>query len=140
MTSATTRTARTVAGLFAVTALLLTGCSGGQSTAEACAQLNSELEDASTELTSSISNMASDPEGAIAALETFQASFSETVDGITNEEIKDLGENTEDALADYIEATSDAVDDPENADSEALTDAIENFQTQTSAFNEACGS
>ena len=136
----TTRAARAAAGIFAVSALMLTGCSGGQSKAEACEQLNSELTDASTELTSSISNMATDPEGAIDALETFQGTFSETVDGITNEEIKELGENTEDALADYIEVTSDAVDDPDNADSEALTEAIENFQTQTTAFNDACGS
>lgn len=138
--STTTRAARAVAGLFAVSALLLTGCSGGQSKEEACTQLNSELEDASTELTESISNIASDPEGAVDALETFQDQFSETVDGITNDEVKDLGENVEEALGDYIDVTADAVEDPENADSAALTDAIEEFQTQSQAFSDACGS
>ncbi|RUQ98960.1 hypothetical protein [Labedella endophytica] len=136
----TTRSIRAVAGVFAVSALLLTGCTGGQSKEEACTQLNTELEDAQTELQDSISNIASDPDGAIDALETFQGSFSDSVDDISNDEIKDLGENVEEALDDYIEVTSDAVDDPENADSAALTDAIEEFQTQTEAFSEACGS
>ena len=136
----TTTTTTRAAGIFAVSALLLTGCTGGQSKEEACTQLNSELQDASAELTDSVSNMATDPEGAVEALETFQDSFSETVDGISNAEIKELGENTEAALGDYIEATSDSVEDPANADSEALTDAVENFQEQTNAFNEACGS
>lgn len=140
MTRTTTHAARTVAGILAVSALLLTGCAGGQSKAEACKQLNSELADASTELTSSISNMASDPDGTVAALETFQGKFEKTVDGLTNEEIKDLGEDLEESLGDYIEVTSDAVKDPENADSAALTDAIEDFQTQTTAFTKACNS
>lgn len=140
MTRTTTHAARTVAGILAVSALLLTGCAGGQSKAEACKQLNSELTDASTELTSSISNMASDPDGAVAALETFQGKFEKTVDGITNEEIKDLGEDLEESLGDYIEATSDAVKDPENADSAALTGAIEDFQTKSTAFTKACNS
>ena len=138
--STTTRAARAVVGVFAVSAFLLTGCTGGQSKEEACTQLNSELEVASTELTDSIANIATDPDGAVDALETFEGTFSDTVDDISNDEVKELGENVEEALGDYIDVTADAVEDPDNADSTALTDAIEKFQTETSAFNEACNS
>jgi outer membrane murein-binding lipoprotein Lpp len=140
MTTLLRRSAGSLAGIVAVSALLLTGCTASQSTTEACTQLNAELESAGEELQSSITSMSTDPQGAIDALETFQGSLSETVDGITNEEIKTLGEDTEAALGDYIDAITAATADPQNADSEALTSAIEGFQAQAQKFSETCSS
>jgi outer membrane murein-binding lipoprotein Lpp len=135
-----TRTARAVVGLLAVGGLLLTGCTAGQSKEDACTQLNADIKSASDELTSSISTLATDPEGAIAALEDFRDSFGDTVDEISNEEIKDLAENTEDALENYVDEVSAAAADPENADSEAVMGSVTEFQEQTQAISDACGS
>ncbi|RWZ49919.1 hypothetical protein ELQ90_11255 [Labedella phragmitis] len=135
-----TRAARALVGLLAVGGLLLTGCTASQSKEEACTQLNADIKSASEELTSSISTLATDPEGAISALESFRDSFGDTVDEISNEEIKDLAENTEDALENYVDEVSAAAEDPENADSEAVMGSVTEFQEQTQAISDACGS
>lgn len=140
MPTTTATIARAAAGFLAAGVLLLTGCTAGQSTEEACSAVNAELEDAQGELTSSISSLATDPDGAIEALETFHGRFAETVDGLDNAEIKKLGQDTEQALSDYITAVSDAAADPENADSETVTGAITDFQQQAQKFQDACTS
>ncbi len=134
------RAVRAVAGLAAVSALLLTGCAGGQSKEDACSQLQSEIQSASDELQSSISTLATDPEGAVEALEGFRDTFGETVDDIDNEEIKDLAEDTEDSLSTYVDEVSAAASDPENADSEAVMSSVTDFQEKAAAIQEACGS
>lgn len=134
-----TRARRAVVGLFAVGALLLTGCTAGQSKEEACTQLNEELTAASEELNASISTLATDPEGAVEALESFRDTFGETVDGISNEEIKDLAEDTEDSLGTYVDEVSAAAGDPENADSESVMASVTDFQEKAAAIQEACG-
>jgi outer membrane murein-binding lipoprotein Lpp len=134
-----TRARRAVVGFVAVGALLLTGCTAGQSKEEACTQLNEELTAASEELNSSISTLATDPEGAVEALESFRDTFGETVDGISNEEIKDLAEDTEDSLGTYVDEVSAAAGDPENADSESVMASVTDFQEKAAAIQEACG-
>lgn len=134
-----TRARRAVVGFVAVGALLLTGCTAGQSKEEACTQLNEEIKSASAELNSSISTLATDPEGAVEALESFRDTFGETVDGISNEEIKDLAEDTEDSLGTYVDEVSAAAGDPENADSESVMASVTDFQEKAAAIQEACG-
>ncbi|RWZ64416.1 hypothetical protein ELQ92_06515 [Labedella populi] len=133
------RARRAVVGLVAAGALLLTGCTAGQSKDEACTQLNEELTAASEELNSSISTLATDPEGAVEALESFRDTFGETVDGISNEEIKALAEDTEDSLGTYVDEVSAAAGDPANADSESVMASVTDFQEKAAAIQEACG-
>jgi gas vesicle protein len=125
-------------GAIAVTGLLLTGCAGGQSKADACKILETGLTDVQNDLTSSLSDAATDPKGASEALQTVSDQFSENVGKIENKEIKDAADKADDALSTLVSEFKTYSDDPTNADVSALTDASSGVQESFTDLSKVC--
>jgi gas vesicle protein len=134
-----TRTKTTsLIGAIAVTGLLLTGCAGGQSKADACKILETGLTDVQEDLTSSLSNAATDPEGASKALETVSGQFSDNVAKISNKEVKDAADDADEALGTLVSEFKTYSADPTNADVSALTDASSEVQETFTDLSKVC--
>jgi hypothetical protein len=127
-----------VIGILAVAGLLLTGCAGGQSQAEACTIVQSTLEKAQTELTESVSSFGDDPVAGSEAVTKLANSFSDANDKITNGDVKPESTKATEALDTFAAEMETAAADPNNADQTALTDAIGNVQTTFTDLQEVC--
>ena len=125
-------------GALAITGLLLTGCAGGQSKADACKVLESGLTDLQSELTSSLSDAATDPEGASEALQTVSDKFSENVSKVSNDEVKDVADDADEALSTLVSEFKTYAADPTSADTTALTDASTDVQETFTELSTVC--
>ena len=125
-------------GALAITGLLLTGCAGGQSKADACKVLESGLTDLQSELTSSLSDAATDPEGASEALQTVSDKFSDNVSKVSNDEVKDVADDADEALSTLVSEFKTYAADPTSADTTALTDASTDVQETFTELSTVC--
>ena len=127
-----------VLGIVTVAGLLLTGCAGGQSTAEACSIVQTTMEKAQEDLGESVTSFGSDPAAGADAVDELAASFSGANDKITNPEVKKTTNAAEKALDAFAVEMRTAADDPDNVDSDALTTALEGIQTTFADVQSAC--
>jgi hypothetical protein len=125
-------------GALAITGLLLTGCAGGQSKADACKVLESGLTDLQGELTSSLSNAATDPEGASEALQTVSDKFSGNVEKVANDDVKDVADDADEALSTLVSEFKTYAADPTSADTTALTNASTDVQETFTELSKVC--
>jgi hypothetical protein len=125
-------------GALAITGLLLTGCAGGQSKADACKVLESGLTDLQGELTSSLSNAATDPEGASEALQTVSDKFSGNVEKVSNDDVKDVADDADEALSTLVSEFKTYAADPTSADTTALTNASTDVQETFTELSKVC--
>jgi hypothetical protein len=134
-----TRLARaSVLGIVTVAGLLLTGCAGGQSTVEACAVVQTTMEQAQEDLSESVASFGSDPAAGADAVDDLTASFAGANDKISNPDVKKSTNAAEKALDAFAVEMRAAADDPDNVDSDALTDALEGIQTTFADVQTAC--
>jgi uncharacterized protein YukE len=135
----TNRTARASAiGLLAIAGLLLTGCAGGQSKADACTIVQNTLEKAQTELTDSVSSFGDDPVAGSEAVTKLAGSFSDANDKITNGDVKPKSTDATKALDTFAAEMETAATDPASADQTALSDAIADVQSTFTDLQEVC--
>ncbi|MFZ4894737.1 hypothetical protein ACL9RL_09830 [Plantibacter sp. Mn2098] len=132
-------------GGFAIVGLLLTGCTGGgaaggQSKADACKLINTELTDTTAKLSSAVSGIATDPAAATKSLQDFGTSFAATMDKITNDDIKKPALATKESLTKVVDLLVAAAADPTKADQGALGDSITAFQTDATDLQKTCNS
>lgn len=127
-----------VIGSLAVAGLLLSGCVGGQSKADACTVLIDGLDTLQTELSANVSGLQDDPEAAAEAIGKTADKFSENVDKISNDEVKKSADKADGALGDLSAAFGDYAEDPENADTTALQDSASAVQDSFMALQKAC--
>ncbi|KJC63654.1 hypothetical protein SAMN06295879_0399 [Agreia bicolorata] len=125
-------------GALAITGLLLTGCAGGQSKADACKVLESGLTDLQSELTSSLSDAATDPEGASKALQTVSDKFSENVSKVSNDDVKKVADDADKALSTLVSEFKTYAADPASADTTALTGASSDVQNTFTELSKVC--
>ncbi|MCP2030100.1 outer membrane murein-binding lipoprotein Lpp [Okibacterium sp. HSC-33S16] len=125
-------------GILAVAGLLLTGCAGGQSKAEACTIVQDTLEQAQTELTESVSSFGDDPVAGAEAVTTLADSFSDANDKISNSDVKPKSSDATKALDTFAAEMETAAADPEAADQTALSDAIADVQSTFTDLQEVC--
>jgi hypothetical protein len=125
-------------GALAITGLLLTGCAGGQSQADACKVLESGLTDLQGELTSSLSNAQTDPEGASEALQTVSDKFSDNVAKVENDDVKDVADDADEALSTLVSEFDIYAADPTSVDTAALTDASADVQETFTELSKVC--
>lgn len=125
-------------GILAVAGLLLTGCTGGQSQAEACTIVQTTLEKAQTELTESVSSFGDDPVAGAEAVNKLATSFSDANDKITNGDVKPESTKATEALNGFADEMETAAADPASADQTALSDAIGEVQTTFSDLQAVC--
>jgi hypothetical protein len=125
-------------GALAITGLLLTGCAGGQSKADACKVLESGLTDLQGELTSSLSNAATDPEGASEALQTVSDKFSGNVEKVSNDDVKDVADDADEALSTLVSEFKTYAADPTSPDTTALTNASTDVQETFTELSKVC--
>jgi hypothetical protein len=125
-------------GIVTVAGLLLTGCAGGQSTAEACAIVQTTMEKAQEDLSESVASFGSDPAAGADAVDELAASFSGANDKISNAEVKKTTDAAEKALDTFAGEMRTAADDPANVDSQALTEALEGIQSTFADVQTAC--
>lgn len=125
-------------GLLAVAGLLLTGCSGGQSQAEACTIVQDTLETAQNELTDSVSSFGDDPVAGSEAVTKLANRFSEANEKITNSDVKPESTKATEALDAFAAEMETAATDPASADQTALGDAITDVQTTFGDLQEVC--
>jgi hypothetical protein len=134
-----TRIARASAlGIVTVAGLLLTGCAGGQSTAEACSIVQTTMEKAQEDLSESVASFGSDPAAGADAVDELAASFSGANAKISNAEVKKSTDAAEKALETFAGEMRTAADDPANVDPTALTEALEGIQTTFADVQTAC--
>jgi hypothetical protein len=127
-----------VIGALAITGLLLTGCAGGQSKADACKVLESGLSELQGDLTSSLSDASTDPEGASKALQTVSDKFSGNVAKVSNDEVKDVADDADEALSTLVSEFKTYAADPTSADTTALTDASTDVQDTFTELSTTC--
>ncbi|MGG7464511.1 MULTISPECIES: hypothetical protein [unclassified Plantibacter] len=128
-------------GGFAIVGLLLTGCAGGgQSKADACKLISTELTDSAAQLSAAFSGIATDPDKATTDLKKIDTNFGETMDKVSNEDIKKPAQATKESLSKVISLLVAAAADPAKADQTALGDGITAFQTDATDLQTACNS
>jgi uncharacterized phage infection (PIP) family protein YhgE len=125
------------AGAAAI-ALALTGCSGGQSTTEACSDLQSSVESVASDLSASMGSLASDPDQAIEELEGVSDAFSDGADDVSNAEVKEAADKADESLKNLVSELKDYVESDGEADTEDLTEASSAVQDDFSAIGEVC--
>ena len=129
-----------VIGSLAVAGLLLTGCAGGQSKADACTVLIEGLDTLQTELSENVSELQADPEAAAEAIGKTADKFSENVGRISNDDVKKTADKADGALGDLSDAFGDYAEDPENADTSALQDSATAVQDSFMDLQKTCSS
>ena len=133
------RTAKASAiGILAVAGLLLTGCSGGQSQAEACTIVQDTLEKAQTELSESVSSFGDDPVAGSEAVNKLAKSFSDANGEISNGDVKPESTKATEALDAFAAEMETASADPSSADPTALSDAVANVQSTFADLQKVC--
>ena len=127
-----------VIGALAVAGLLLTGCAGGQSKADACNALIDGLDTLQTELSENVSDLQDNPDAAAEAIDKTADKFSDNVGKISNDEVKKPADKADGALSDLSDAFGDYAEDPENADTAGLQDSASALQDSFLALQKNC--
>ena len=125
-------------GALAISGLLLTGCAGGQSKADACKVLEKGLTNVQDDLSSSLSNASTDPEGASKSLQAVADTFSDNVSKVTNDEVTPAAEDADGALTALVDEFAKYASDPTGADVDALTAASTDVQTTFTELGKVC--
>ncbi len=136
---------KTTAGLLLAagfTVAALTGCSGGQSVAEACSTAQSELSDVQTQLSSVQSDAASGSFSKVAeSIGALEDRLDETADKLSNDEVKAAVEDLSDKIGEFGE-TFEGIDDGDTAAladrTEKMTDAATAVQDSGKKLDELC--
>ena len=136
---AITRTASSVIAGAAVTLLLLTGCSAGQSKADACLILKDALTEISTVLTDNQAGLAGDDaEAAAATIADGAEDFAAETKKVTNEDVKPAATEVATAVTAMSDAFTDFAADPENADPEAINSVGKDAGDKIAAIGNVC--
>ncbi|MBG6239099.1 outer membrane murein-binding lipoprotein Lpp [Mycetocola sp. CAN_C7] len=128
-----------VLGVVAVGGLLLTGCAGGQSTADACSIVQTTMVQAQEDLSASVAEFGNDPEAGATAVDDLATAFSDANGKISNTEVKTTTDKAEKALDAFAAEMEKAAADQANVDSDALTDALGDIETTFTDVQEVCG-
>lgn len=136
---AITRTAGTIFAGAAVSLLLLTGCSAGQTKAEACLIMQDALSDISTVLTDNQAELAGgEAETAAATIADGADDFVDTTATVTNSDVKPAADDVAAAITALSDRFTEFAADPENADADAISDAGTEASDKISAIAEVC--
>ncbi|MGV8885941.1 MAG: hypothetical protein ACOH1T_10210 [Microbacteriaceae bacterium] len=136
---AITRTASSVIAGAAVTLLLLTGCSAGQSKAEACVIMKNALTDISTVLTDNQADLAGEnSEKAAATISDGAKDFTTATKKVTNDEVKPAAKDVATAITALSDAFTDLAADPANGDPKAIQDAGKAASDKITAVGAVC--
>jgi len=130
-----------IASLTLASALLavsLTGCTGGQSKLEACANLITSLGDVTASLNESANTFAEDPQGASTLVANAAEKFQATVDKVTNEEVKDAAAEASARITELSDQYVTIAQDPTSADADELTAAGDRTRTAMEKLQAAC--
>jgi hypothetical protein len=134
-----TRTAATVIAGAAVSLLLLTGCSAGQTKAEACLVLQKALTEVSTVLTDNQAGLAGeDPTGAAATISDGAEDFAAETKKVTNEDVKPAATEVATAITAMSDTFTEFAADPANADPEVISAAGQDAGDKIAAIGEVC--
>jgi hypothetical protein len=125
------------------TLVALAGCSGlpldgGQSTADACRQLEPGLKDVETGIGASLTNLTSDPSAAASQIHDVAAAFATEADSIANTEVHDAAVAAADSIIAFSVLFDDYAADPENADTTPVSDSATDVQDHMTKLAEAC--
>jgi len=111
---------------------------GGQSTADACAIVQTALQDVSNGLNQDISALATDPAAAAAALDAVESGFAQAIAGVTNPEVRAPVDEAGAALTALSDQVTSVTQDPQSADPAAVQQAATDVQTRFAALAEVC--
>jgi hypothetical protein len=137
------RTAPIAIALTIAASTVLGGCSlipglGGQSTVEACLQLETGLKDVSSGISDSMSDLVSDPSAAASKIHDVAATFESEAAKISNTEVHDAAVSAAGSISAFSGLIDDYAADPANADTTAISDSATEVQTQMSALGDVC--
>ena len=155
-----TATRPIAAASLALFALLLTGCAGGTSNADAAAEAKPEakaevaadqspeeacdlMKDSLAELVDlssgeNVASLTSDPAAAVAALKGAEASMREAAAKVTNADVADAANGAAAAMTEYTAFLDVVVADPANADLSKLSEQVTALQTGITSLGEVC--
>ncbi len=134
-----------VLAAITMSVLVLTGCTAGQSKAAACTSLIKKMDTATTGLNDALSQInltlsgtGSESDAAVKELTTTTATFTTSVKGIQNPEVKAAGEKAASSLAALAKQVGIAVTDPASADSTALKTDSTNVSADFNSIRKLC--
>lgn len=122
----------------AMTTLLLTGCAGGQSKIDACKSIAQSVSTASSEVSSSMSNFQSDPDGAAKSMKNMAASFTTAAGKVTQSDIKPLADKAAAAMNDFSGDFAKLAADPKSPDTAAVEKSSQKMSDTFTALQKAC--
>jgi len=139
------RTALATLLTAAALALALTGCTATasspaastQTKAAACKSLENSVKASTTELASSFSKIATDPDKAIVGLQSVADAFDSGLKKVSNSQVKKAGTAADDAIKGMIVEVKAAIGVP-SADTTKLKAAVTTVQTEFTAIGELC--
>jgi len=110
-----------------------------QSTAAACAALQSSVATLTADLQQSFASLAADPNAAEQKLQQLTDSMQSGLDGVTNPEVKDAGTKAHDALAALTADVKAVLANPKTADTAKIQADATAVQTNFTALGKVCG-
>lgn len=122
----------------AALAISLTGCTGGQSKLEACANLITSLADVTASLNESAENFQNDPVGSAQLVENAADKFGATVQQVTNEDVRSAAVAANEQIARLSDQYVEIAADPASANAEELTAAGDRTRKAMEDLQAAC--
>jgi hypothetical protein len=126
------------AAIAAVALIALSGCSAEQTKAEACDTARSGLDTLQSDLATNLTDFQNDPAAAVDAIDELATAFSENAANITNTEVKDAADNTEEVLSRLADEFAVFVDDPESSANTDLAATATDLQTSFATLQAVC--
>ena len=128
------RTVLSALGILAVSGMLLTGCSiGGQSKADACKILESDVSGAASTLSSAFEKITDNPSAAEKALNTFDVKMTASVAKVNNPTVRAAGDAAVKSLNALDADLKKYAADPSNSD---VVDSLQSDATKVqTTFN-----
>ena len=122
----------------ALLAISLTGCDGGQSKLEACANIITSLTDVTAALNESAQSFQKDPAGSAALVEKAANNFGATVDKVTNSDVRSAAVAANEQIARLSDQYVAIANDPASANADELTAAGDRTRAAMEDLQAAC--
>lgn len=123
----------------AMTTVLLTGCSGGQSKAQACSDMAKQVSSVSSDIQSNASSLASNPQKAADAISKLDSSFKAAADKVSQADVKTAAEKASSSLHDLSGKFSAYAKNPKDTRAvSGLSSSASGVQSSFGALQKVC--
>jgi outer membrane murein-binding lipoprotein Lpp len=134
-----TKIAATI-GAAVLATLMLSGCAGGQSKADACKSMESQVSKASSDIQAHASELASNPKEAASSIQKLATTFDDATKKVTQPDVKKAADKAAASLDDFAKQFNAYAADPAKADTSKISSSSTSLQSAFTALQKACTS